>query len=258
VADFKISLWLLKLGALVNLYFLLRTAAVGADPYVVVPAWIFFAVSAYRCLFPVRYEHYVVLHDSRWSSVFATRVFATFAEVAYIFLLAYVLRRINVAHVGWVDGIAWFMVLQVLVCQVCVWLAILTERFELYFYEELGWLFMYAANTMCSAYLYLTVDTLPGQKNLLLLNLAFGIPYVPFQLINLAAVRRQAKRQGDSDRAWTLERLALGLRRAIEVKNPRTDAESWGGIVGLIWMTGYWATLLPMWVYYIVVVLSRH
>src|SRR5262249_53605071 len=206
VADFKISLWLLKLGALVNFYFLLRTAAVEADPYVVVPARIFFAVSAYRCLFPVRYEHYVVLHDSRWSSVFATRVFATFAEVAYIFLLASVLRRINVEHVGWVNGIAWFMVLQVLVCQMCVWLAILAERFAMYFYEELGWLIMYALNTIASAYLYLTVDPLAGQRNLLLLNLGFGIPYVPFQLINLAAVRRQAKRQGDSDAAWNPER----------------------------------------------------
>jgi len=84
LVDFKTSLWLLKLGALVNVYFLLRTAVVEADPYIVVPARIFFAVSAYRCLFPVRYEHYVVLHDSVWSSVFATRVFATFAEVAYI------------------------------------------------------------------------------------------------------------------------------------------------------------------------------
>jgi len=40
------------------------------------------------------------------------------------------------------------------------------------------------------------------------------------------------------------------------VRNPRTDAESWGGIVGVIWMTAYWATLLPMWVYYIVRMLA--
>ena len=55
-----------------------------------------------------------------------------------------------------------------------------------------------------------------------------------------------------SETPWTLEQFASGLRRSIRVKNPRTDAESWGGIVGLIWMTGYWATLLPLWVYYIV------
>jgi hypothetical protein len=256
LGDYTLFLWLLKLGALANLYFLLRTAAVNADAYIVVPAQIFFAVSAYRCLFPVRYEHYVVLHDSVVSSVFATRVCATFAEVAYIFLFAYVLQLLNVENVGWVNGIARFMVLQVVICQVCVWVAILSEQFEFYFYEELGWLLMFAANTIVSAYLYLTLDSLAGREILLQLNLIFGVVYLPFQVINLRVVRAQAKREGKPGTPWTLERLATGLQRSIHVKTPRTDAESWGGIVGLIWMMGYWATLLPMWVYYIVSVLS--
>src|SRR4029434_3025238 len=135
-------------------------------------------------------------HDSVLSSVFATRVFATFAEVAYIFLLADVLLRLNVENVGLVIGVAWLMVVQVVICQVCVWVAILTERFEFYFYEELGWLFMYAANTVVSAYLYLTVDTLADRAILLQLNLVFGILYWPFQLINLRTVLAQAKREG--------------------------------------------------------------
>ena len=256
LADYTIFLWLLKLGALANLYFLVSTAAVNADADVVVPAQLFFAVSAYRCLFPVRYEHYVVFHDSVWSSVFVTRVLATFAEVAYIFLLATVLRRLNVEHVGWVNVVAWLMVLQVVICQVCVWVAILTERFEFYFYEELGWLFMFAANTIASAYLYWAVATLAGRATLLLLNLVFGAVYLPFQVMNLGAVRAQAKREGEPRASWTVERFATGLSRSLHVKNPRTDAESWGGIVGLTWMTGYWATLVPMWVYYVVAVLS--
>ena len=254
--DYTIFLWLLKLGALANLYFLVRTAAIDADAYLVVPAQIFLAVNAYRCLFPVRYEHNVVLHDSVLSSVFATRLFATFAEVAYIFLLACVLQLLNVEHVRWVNGIARFMVLQVVVCQVCVWVAILTEQFEFYFYEELGWLFMFAANTIASAYLYWAVATLAGRAALLLLNLVFGAVYLPFQIMNLGAVRAQAKREGEPRTSWTLKRFATGLRRSIQLKNRRTDAESWGGIVGLIWMTGYWATLLPIWVYYIVAALS--
>jgi len=201
--DYTVFLWLLKLGALPNLYFLASTVAVNADAYVVVPAQIFFAVSLYRCLFPVHYEHYVVFHDSVLSSVFATRALATFAEVAYIFLLACVLQLLNVENVGWVDGLAWLMVLQAVICQVCVWVAILTERFEFYFYEELGWVFMFVANTIASAYLYLTVDTLAGREVLLELNLVFGAVYLPFQAINLVAVRAQAKRQGWSEAPWT-------------------------------------------------------
>jgi hypothetical protein len=258
LADYAVPLWLLKLGALPNLYFLARTMTVDAAAYVVVPAQIFFAVAAYRCLFPVRYEHYVVLHDSVFSSVFATRTLATFSEVAYIFLLACVLQRFNVENVGWVNIVAGLMVVQVVICQVCVWVAILLERFDFYFHEELGWLFMYAANTIASAYLYFTIDALAADRQLLLQwNLFFGVFYAPFQVVNLRAVLAQARRQGDRRVPWTLERLSTGLRRSIELKNRRTDAESWGGLVGLIWMTGYWGTVLPLWVYAIVRVLGE-
>ena len=258
VRDLTAFLWLLKLGALPNLYFLARTVGLDAEMSVVVPALIFFAVSAYRCLWPVRYEHYIVLHTSIVSSVFATRALATLAEVAYAWLLARVLLQLNVAHVGWVNGVAWLMVLQIVVCQAFVWLAILGERFQLYFYEELGWIFMYVENTLVSAYLLLTADLPAGGTLLLQWNVVFGVPYVPFQVANLRAVWVQARKQGAAAAPWTLERLATGARRAIQVKNRRTDGESWGGIVGVMWMTGYWAVVLPLWVYAIARVLGAH
>src|SRR5262249_14354033 len=65
--DYTVFLWLLKLGALVNLYLLARTpapSAPGADPPPLRPPQIFFAVSLYRWLLPVRYEHTVAVHDS--------------------------------------------------------------------------------------------------------------------------------------------------------------------------------------------------
>ena len=65
--DFTTFLWLLKLGALLNLYFLANTWLLPSgttDPHIVVPAQILFAVSAYRCLFPVYYKDNVVFHDS--------------------------------------------------------------------------------------------------------------------------------------------------------------------------------------------------
>jgi hypothetical protein len=66
------------------------------------------------------------------------------------------------------------MLLQIVISQVSVWVAILTERFAFYFYEELGWVFLFVANTIATAYLYLTADTLAGREVLLELNLAFG------------------------------------------------------------------------------------
>ena len=206
--DYTIVLWLLKLGSLINLYFLVNTrllASGDADAYIVLPAQILFAVSAYRCLFPVRYEHNVVFHDSIFSSIFVTRLFATFSEIAYIFLFSHVLRLLNIDQVEWVIVLSWLMVAQVVISQGFVWAAILTEQFELYFYEELGWALIFAANTIASAYLYLTVGALGGREVLLKLNLLFGIVYLPWQVIHLASLRANAKR----NRGRTESRLGV-------------------------------------------------
>ena len=257
--DYTIALWLLKLGALINLYFLVNTLRLPpavADAYVVLPAQILFAVSAYRCLFPVRYEHNVVFHDSILSSIFLTRLFATFSEIAYIFLFSHVLRLLNIARVEWVTVLSWLMVAQVVVSQGLVWAAILTERLELYYYEELGWALIFVANTIASAYLYLTVRGLGGREVLLRLNLLFGIVYLPWQVIHLTTLRANAR---SSVRAGAgAPPLLIGLERSVRVKTRRTDSGSWGGLIGLTWMTAYWATLIPVWVYYIVKVLCPH
>ena len=260
--DFTIFLWLLKLGALANLYFLADTFSLpssAADAHVLVPAQIFFAVSAYRCLFPVGYKGEVVFHDSPLSSIFLTRVLATFSEVAYIYLFSHVLRLLNVDHVAWVDAVSWLMVLQVVASQGCVWGAILSGRLVLYFYEELGWAILFAANTIASAYLYGTVAGLAGREVLLQLNLLFGLVYLPWQLVHLRAQLSDARRGGAPARGETpvtWARLREGLGRSIRVRNPTRDAGAWGRLVGLTWMASYWATLIPIWIHEVVGVLS--
>ena len=259
--DYTIVLWLLKLGSLINLYFFVNTsphASDGADTYIVVAARIVFAVSAYRCLFPVRYEGNVIFHDSMFSSIFATRLFATCSEIAYIFLFSHVLRLLNVNHVEWVTAISWLMVAQVVISQGLVWAAIVIERSDFYYYEELGWGLIFVINTIASAYLYVT-GSVADKKVLLQLNLLFGIVYLPWQVIHLTALRASARtnrRKIGTGSSPLSIRLAAGLKRAVRVKNRRTDADSWGGLIGLSWMTAYWATLIPVWVYYILRVIQ--
>jgi hypothetical protein len=261
--DFTIFLWLLKLGALVNLHFLANTyllASITADAHVLVPARILFAVSAYRCLFPVQYTRNVVFHSSPFSSIFLTRLFATFSEVAYVYLFSHVIRLLNRHHVGWVNLLSWVMVLQVLVSQGFVWGAILTDRLILYYWEELGWANIFAINTTASAYLYVTVDKLGGAELLIYLSVLFGVVYLPWQIIHLRALHSSARHAGEpvqpeTQLSWKL--LKEGLGRSIRVRNRASDADAWGGLLGLTWMTGYWATLIPMWVNQVVVVFSR-
>jgi hypothetical protein len=178
------------------------------------------------------------------SSIFLTRVLATFAEVAYIVLFAHVLRVLNVQDAPLVALLAWFMVAMVVTSQVLVWAAILSGRLLLYFYEEFGWALIFAANTLASAYLYGRPEASAGQPVLLLLNLLFGAVYLPWQALHLRMILVNA-------RLAPVDRASSGLANAIHLRSRRTDAQSWGGLIGLSWMFGYWVAIIPAWVYVI-------
>ncbi len=257
--DFTSALWLLKLGAPLNLYFAWQIAAspLGGvnDPHLIVPAQILLLVSAYRCLFPNRYKGNVVLHATPLSSTLVTRVLATGSEVAYIYLFSYALRQLNVDGVGWIDALAWLMVVQVVVSQGFVWGQLLTGRLMLFVFEEAGWFVIFAANAIASAALLLGGAD-PGDREILLnLNLVFAAGYLPWQVIHLRALWLDA-RAGPVDLSKsTADTLGGRLWQLLVGFRVATDAESWGGWVGLTWMTAYWATLIPVWVYVIVRVL---
>ncbi len=251
--DFTFHLWLLKLGAPINLAFLAQSTILphsAVDANILVPAQILWAVSAFRCLFPNRYNDNVVFHRTPLSSIFLTRLLATFVEVAYIYQFSVVLRALNVNEVAWVDALSWIMVLQVVVSQGFVWGAILLARHEYYAYEEFGWFVIFVANTIASVWLYLTVDVEGPRSVLLPLNLLFGLGYLPWQTLHVRQLAADARKRRASAVPGTP--FSEGLRRALFEQNRRTDAESWGGIVGLTWMTAYWATLIPLWLAIIV------
>jgi hypothetical protein len=256
--DFTIFLWLLKLGALANVYFFANTFDLNSgtpDPHIIIPAQILFAVSAYRCLFPNRYKDNIVLHSTVLSSTLITRTLATLVEIAWIYQFSHVIRSLNVEHVGWVDALSWLMLPTVFTSQILVWFAILSGRLSPYFYEEMGWAVIFVANTVASAYLYVSLESFDGREILLQLNLFFGVVYLPWQVIHLRALRADARSHGaaiESNPPVTRELLANGLSRALHDRKRATDATSWGGIVGLTWMTAYWATLIPYWIHQVV------
>lgn len=257
-SDFRPFLWLLKLGFLVNVYLIAGLLALPTpEPHVVVPGLILLAVSAFRCLFPNRYLDNVVFHDSPLSAIFLTRVLATFSEVAYIYQFSHVIRALNVEQVGWVNGLSWLMVVQVVISQAFVWSAIVTKRLDLYFYEELGWLIIFAANTTASAFLFSAAATPSGGHILLQLNLLFGAFYLPWQILHLRSLLTEA-RAGPAGGSAKGVHWREGLRDSIRQRNPRIDARAWGGLIGLTWMVAYWASLIPLWVYFVASVVSAH
>ena len=254
---YKYFLWLLKLGAFINLYFFIMTISLplkNVDPYLLIPAQILFFVSAYRCLFPVNYVTRAVLHDSIFSSIFITRFLATFVEVAYIYQFSYLIRLINANQVYGIDIISWVMVIQVIISQFFVWGAILVRNEKYYFYEEIGWGVIFLINTIISIILLYSVSDLGANEVFLYLNLIFGIVYLPWQGIHLKAIlARLHKKPLDSNyKSISFKLLKEGFLRSIRMKNCSTKSEMWGGLVGMTWMVFYWATLIPFWLFFII------
>ena len=58
-----------------------------------------------------------------------------------------------------------------------------------FFYEELGWALIYAANTFASAFIYITVRYFRQQVISSSIHLLFGALYLPWQINHLRFLR---------------------------------------------------------------------
>ena len=253
--------WLLKLGAPLNIYFLYKTLTsplLFADFYIRIPAQIFFIVSAFRCLFPVNYITKAVVHKSVFSSIFFTRLIATFSEVAYIYIFSYLLRFVNISNISFINILSWLMVIQVCISQFFVWLAILTEKQKFYYYEELGWAIIFILNTILSIIIYFIGD-IAEWKLLLEFNLIFGIFYLPWQYFHLKSIKIRLNNQNEHqkiDKKISLRMLRKGFNKSIKIKNIMFESKAWGGIIGMTWMICYWFLIIPVWIFFIICTLK--
>ena len=259
---FKYFLWFLKIGGILNGYFFLQTFDLPLsliDFNILLPAQIFFFVSSFRCFFPVNYNTQAVLHNSILSSVFLTRFLATFSEIAYIYLFGYILRMYNHNQNILVELLSWGMTIQVIASQFFVWVAILTKRTKLYYYEEIGWFIIFIFNTIASIILYFSLEKYVINDILLLINLCFGAVYLSWQLFHLKSILDRVqleKLHFISQDSITLQTLRMGLIQSIYLRKSNVNIKDWGGIIGLTWMFCYWASLLPIWIYFILKVVS--
>ena len=46
--------------------------------------------------------------------------------------------------------------------------------------------------------------------------------------------------------------LVDGLNKSFFYREQTSNPDAWGGFVGLTWMLNYWATLIPVWLYFII------
>ena len=247
-------LWFLKLGAIINALYFLSSLEIDAIPHLKTPAQIFFLISAFRCLFPVSYPNNTVFHDTILSSVFLTRFLATFSEIAMIYQLSVLMRLLNTEELMLINSLSWIMVIQVCVSQVFVWSAIFFQHRILYFYEEIGWFIIYSINTGVSLFILLNTTGSTGGDLLLYLNIIFGAGYLPWQFFHLKFLLKDGYNQRNENLpqpiiSWS--EFLNGIQNSITVMHSSTHSGDWGGIIGITWMFGYWAIIMPAWIYLI-------
>eukprot|EP01084_Bolivina_argentea_P037992 70241_1 len=250
---FVFLLQALKLGSIHNGYLLFKTFAIYNMDYVhiIIPAQILLAVSIYRCIFPIRYKNYIVLHDSPISSIFWTRVLATFSEIAWIYQLSAVLRDLNHNNIAYIDLLSWLMVLFVCMSQCFVWLSILTRRYGFMFWEELGWGFIFIINTQINIYYWFSNHNFGKKNECIIVSSIFGLAYIPWQFffhIPIFYKDMLNERKIVSLKKGNNTNIKLNFYNALFFRNHSVKSKDWGGMVGIVWMVGYWVGI-PYWMF---------
>jgi len=154
---------------------------------ILITAQIFILVCGYRCIFPNRYNDCVVLHDTWLSSIWLTRLLATFSEVSFLYQLSVLARDLNAIRpdgpLYWIDACAWVMVFLVCFAQCCVWSSFIFETDILMWYEEFNWALMFIINTVISLWFVFTGDMWSSEDprwKCVYLSLIFAVIYLPF------------------------------------------------------------------------------
>ena len=249
----------LKIGVATNLAFAVHALGLPAaehDAPLVFLATVLFVVSAWRCAFPNRYEGNVVLHDTVLASAFVTRVLATFSEVAYVAFFALALTRLDPVGRPGIQAIAIAMVAAATISQGFVWTAILTGRYRLYVYEEIGWLLLFAGHTAGAAWLFAAGPATDAARLLLILSLIFGGVYLPWQGFHLRFLLTEARAQEEGPPPATARTpIASRVRAALFSRRRTTSSEAWGGLIGVTWMAAYWVLVIPIWMHVVLRIL---
>ena len=146
------------------------------------------------------------------------------------------------------------MVIQVTISQFFCWGAILIKYERFYFYEELGWFIIFLFNSICSIIL-LNSNISSDHNILVILNIIFGILYLPWQVFHLKSILNRIKGNKDiqnQSMKFNVEKMKMEFNNSFHERKVTYEQSDWGGVVGIMWMYGYWILIIPIWVFYIV------
>ena len=51
---------------------------------------------------------------------------------------------------------------------------------------------------------------------------------------------------------FNIEKMKMEFNNSFHERKVTYEQSDWGGVVGIMWMYGYWILIIPIWVFYIV------
>ncbi|XP_063693635.1 uncharacterized protein LOC134825387 [Bolinopsis microptera] len=230
------------LGVLPNLYLLWTLLHLPATT-ITTCATIFIGINTFRCVFPNRYNNNIVLRDTVLSSIFITRLLATFSEVSWLIMLSEVAKDLDTLTVQspTISLLADTLPPICILAQCFVWSSIILHTDSLMFWEEFFWFLLFIINTGINL-----VFLHHGHHSILItLSLLHGALYLPWQILNLKFILSL----DDPPFCFsdvTVTRVVQGLKRAVWYRKQSVVREDWGGWIGESWMFCYWV-VMPVW-----------
>ena len=149
------------------------------------------------------------------------------------------------------------MVIQVIASQFFCWGAILLKYERFYFYEEFGWFVIFFINTILSIAM-LSLDLSNAHHSLIIINIVFGALYLPWQVLHLKSITKRINNNPEikaQEFKVDSSKVKVELKSSINDRKLSFESNDWGGVVGMMWMYGYWILFIPVWMFYIILII---
>ena len=101
----------------------------------------------------------------------------------------------------------------------------------------------------------LSLDVSNAHHSLIIINIVFGILYLPWQVLHLKSITQRINSNSEikaQEFKINSSKVMHEFKNSISDRKVSFDSKDWGGTVGMMWMYGYWILFIPTWMFYII------
>ena len=104
----------------------------------------------------------------------------------------------------------------------------------------------------------LSLDLSNAHYSLIIISMVFGSLYLPWQVLHLKSITNRINTNPEikaQEFKMNLSKVKFEFKSSIYDRNVSFDINDWGRVVGMMWMYGYWILFIPVWMFYIILII---